>query len=209
MSADPLRFLHLTDLHLSDVTGTAAARSLEWVISLSKECRPDFVAVSGDMTTFGTAGSAQHLQRALDEIEVPVLFTPGNAELRSGSLGPLERLCTPERRMRVHGDLLVLLPDTSSGALPEHERAWMEQAAQAHPKACRQVLITHYPTDRLAEACRVWLMRYVRDRNVELFVAGHTHRHCHRHHNGCLEVVSRGLDPDKAIGAPPGVSLFE
>ena len=85
----------------------------------------------------------------------------------------------------------------------------MERTVCAHPEARRLVLITHYPTDRLGEESRVWLTRWICDQKVELLVAGHTHRHQTRRHGDCLEIVTRGLDPDKAIGAPPGASVFE
>ena len=42
-----------------------------------------------------------------------------------------------------------------------------------------------------------------------LFVAGHIHRHRRRYVDGCLEITARGLDPDKAIGDLPGISLLE
>ena len=51
--------------------------------------QPDFLAVAGDMTTFGTRPSTARILAALECVQVPVLFTPGNAELRSDAGLPL------------------------------------------------------------------------------------------------------------------------
>ena len=50
---------------------------------------------------------------------------------------------------------------------------------------------------------------WIRQQRVELLVVGHIHEHRARRINGCPEIATRGLDPDKAIGDFPGISLFE
>ena len=85
----PIRFILLADLHLSDTPGTAAHSALDWAVETINQEQPDFLAVAGDMTTFGTRPATAHVLAALERVQVPVLFTPGNAELRSDAGLPL------------------------------------------------------------------------------------------------------------------------
>ncbi len=203
------RFILLVDLHLSDNPETAAHQALQWAADRVNLERPDFLAVAGDITTFSTAGSASRCLEALDRVEVPVLFTPGNAERRGPhALSVLKDLAAPERRAAVFDDLLVLLPDTSTGTLCCDERLWLDRSVRS-TGAARRLVITHYPLDRLDAEGRAWLTRWLPENGVELLAAGHSHCHRTRHKNGFVEVVVRGLDPDKAIGDLPGISLFE
>lgn len=202
------RFVLLADLHLSDNPDTAAHQALQWAVDRVNMERPDFLAVAGDVTTFATAVSATRCLEALDRIEVPVLFTPGNAERRGGhAMSVFENLASPDRRAAAFGDLLVLLPDTSTGTLPGPERSWLNRNLRSN-RAQRRLVITHYPLDRMDEEARAWLTRWLCENGVELLVAGHSHCHRIRRENSFVEAVVRGLDPDKAIGDLPGISLF-
>ncbi|MBI2952412.1 TIM barrel protein [bacterium] len=204
------RFILLADLHLSDRTDTAAYHALQWAVGQVNRERPDFLAVGGDVTTFGAAGATARFLEAIGRAEVPVLFTPGNAELRRPeALSLLKALMAPERRHALRGDLLVLLPDTASGALTAGERAWLDRVVSEHPAVERRAVITHYPVDKLDRESRAWMGQWLSRHRVELLAAGHIHFHRTRRVDGCLEVAVRGLDPDKASGDLPGLSLFE
>lgn len=209
MTKSAHRFILLTDLHLSDNPDTAAHQALQWAVDHVNLERPDFLAVAGDVTTFSTAVSAKRCLDALGRVEVPLLFTPGNAERRGRhAMSVFETLASPERRVASFGDLLVLLPDTSTGTLPDHERWWLNRSLRSS-RAVRRLVITHYPLDRMDGEGRAWLTRWLSENGVELLVAGHSHFHRTRREDGFVEAVVRGLDPDKAIGDLPGISLFE
>ena len=57
----PIRFILLADLHLSDTPGTAAHSALDWAVETTNQEQPDFLAVAGDMTTFGTRPSTARI----------------------------------------------------------------------------------------------------------------------------------------------------
>ena len=209
-SAETHRFALLADLHLSDLSGTAAHQALQWAVAQVESERPEFLAVAGDVTTYGTARSTALFLDALRPLRVPVLFTPGNAERRSPEAMPLlAELCAPQRRYGVFGDLLALCPDTSTGTLPEEERVWLRSIVTRHSGVARRILITHYPLDRLVEECRAWVLGWMAENGVELLAAAHTHLAEVREHGDLTEVVTRGLDPDKAIGDLPGLDFLE
>lgn len=203
------RFILLADLHLSDTPDTAAHNALEWAVEVINSEQPDFLAVAGDVTTFGTRDATAHFLEALERVRVPVLFTPGNAELRSDEGLPLcDHWLAPGNRHYLMGPLSALLPDTSTGTLPAVERQWLEEMAVAH-RSARRILITHYPLDALEPESAAWLEQWLTTWRVELLVAGHRHFHRHRRVGDTAEFVCRGLDPDKAIGDLPGLSLLE
>lgn len=204
----PIRFMLLVDLHLSDLTHTGAHKALEWAVATINTEQPDFLAVAGDATTFGTHTSTAHFLAALERIEVPIYFTPGNAELRNrDGLALLGSRLSPANRQLQHDNLSVLLPDTSTGTLPPAERQWLEHTALAHA-ATRRILITHFPLDTLASESAEWLSQWLAHWQVELVVAGHRHLQRRRRLGTTTEIVCRGMDPDKAIGDMPGLSLI-
>ena len=204
------RFIFLVDLHLSDRIDTAAARALHWALEEVDRRQPDFLAAGGDITTYGTAAAATHFLEALAGVRTPTFFTPGNAELRRPEALPLLRdWMAPERRYTVQDDLLVLFPDTSTGALPVAERDWLEQTVTSHSTIERRIVITHYPLDKMARESTAWMEKWLARHSVELLVAGHSHFHRERRVDSCAEIVVRALDPDKAIGDLPGIALFE
>ncbi len=206
----PCRFALLADLHLSDDPHTTAAHVLDWAVGWINRHPPDFLAVDGDMTTFGTAESTARVLKALNRVRVPLFFTPGNAELRSpDALRLLKDLIAPDRRYEVVCGVLVLLPDTSTGTLPATERAWMDRVTAAHAGAGRRIVITHYPLDKMDGESREWLTQWLARQRVELLAAGHSHIRRVRRIDGCVQAIVPGLDPDKAIGDLPGISLFE
>ena len=204
------RFMLLTDLHLSDDPHTATAHALRWAVEQVNQQKPDFLAIGGDVTTFGTAASTAQFLAAIERVEVPVLLTLGNAELRSpDAVRLLKDRLAPEQRYRVQNDLLVLLPNIPLGTLSIEEREWLNRIALQYTEINRRIVITHVPVDRMEAETDAWFSEWIRQQRVELLVVGHIHEHRARCINGCLEIATRGLDPDKAIGDFPGISLFE
>ena len=198
-----MKFIQITDLHLSDRNDTPAADALRWAIETADSIAPDLVAFTGDMTTFGTSGAAGQFLHAASHLSVPWVFTPGNAELRSKAAMVVLEQPASCRSLEM-GEVCFLLPDTSSGSLTVEDRRQLE-AAPSRPL----VILTHYPTDTLDADSRTWVTSWLAGRRVELYLAGHRHFTRSRTIEGCNEVITRGLDPDKAFGGPPGISVFE
>lgn len=200
-----MRLIQITDLHLSERTDTPAYDALEWAIAEANRRAPDLVAITGDMTTYGTAPAARHFLEAATKLTVPWVFTPGNAELRDAGAMPVLAECLARRSLAVDG-VGVLLPDTSGGRLSEFDRSWLDDEARAGGPL---ILLTHYPIDVLDEGSRAWIESWLTDHHIELYLAGHRHFDRSRSVSGSREVITRGLDPDKAFGGPPGINLFE
>lgn len=94
------RFVHLTDLHLSDpamedphlYSDTGAALDRVVALIARMDPAPDFVAVSGDMTNHGDADSYRLLKDKLAGIAVPVIHAMGNHDNR----GPFREVFDPD-----------------------------------------------------------------------------------------------------------------
>ncbi len=206
MPEDPcVRLIQITDLHLSDRTDTPAADALQWAIAESNRLAVDLVAFTGDMTACGTGASATNFLAAIAALSMPWVFTPGNAELRTGGAAPVLAGAMGRRSLVVEG-VHFLLPDTSSGRLSTEDRRWLDT------EICTwgpNVLLTHYPVDVLDEDSRAWVEAWLAAHPVELYLAGHRHFARDRAVAGCRELITQGLDPDKAFGGPPGITLLE
>jgi len=157
------------------------------------------------MTTYGTAESAAHFLKQAGRLDFPWVFTPGNAELRSDGAMPLLAESVTQKQLVV-SDLCFLVPDTSTGRLSLADRNLLDTHSDS---VLPNIILTHYPMDMLESESRVWLEAWMADHPVELYLAGHRHFSRSRRVGACLEVITRGLDPDKAFGGPPGIKLFE
>ena len=203
-----MTFIQLTDPHLSDNLETATWSALHWAINQVNALRPDLLIITGDVTTYGNRSAAESLQDLLTTVTVPVFFTPGNAEHRSS--GALPELASLKSDPFVtHQNQLFLFPDTSRGKLNSKERSQLDEAITQNSKCESRIVATHYPTDTLDADSRAWFEHWLVENKIELLVAGHKHIHRTRKIGPCTEIITRGLDPDKAIGDLPGISLFE
>jgi sugar phosphate isomerase/epimerase len=203
---DCVRLIQITDLHLSDRTDTPAAAALQWAIAEANRLVPDLVAVTGDITTYGTATAAGNFLAATAALEVPWVFTPGNAELRDPGAMPILGQCMSSKSVYI-GDVQFLLPDTSTGRLSEQERNWL--AAESQSGVRGRVILTHYPIDVLDQDSRRWIEAWLQEWPVEMYLAGHRHFDRSRRMGDSQEITTRGLDPEKAFGGPAGISLLE
>jgi len=200
-------FIQITDLHLSDRIDTPTYQALLWAVAQANKVNPDFVVVSGDMTTYGTKTSAQNTLNAIAQINAPVFYTPGNAEHRSpGALPIFSEHHTQSNRAHEHNGVRFLFPDTSKGEIDDAERNWLLEITSPQKQT---VIVTHYPIDTLNRNSQNWMTAFVQNQHVECYIAGHKHIHRTRQIGTCQEIVTRGLDPDKASGHLPGISLFE
>ncbi len=91
--------LHISDVHFGPAHQPDRAAA---VVALTKERRPDFVVVSGDLTLRAKPHQFRAARRWVDQIQAPVLAVPGNHDV------PLyrvwERLGVPYGAYRRHFD---------------------------------------------------------------------------------------------------------
>src|SRR5690606_22047343 len=90
VNPEPLRVLHLTDIHLvgepgGTVAGADPFAALESLLPRLRDAsRPaDLVVVTGDLSEDGSPASYGRLRDLLAPLDVPVLAVPGNHDSRA------------------------------------------------------------------------------------------------------------------------------
>ena len=198
----------LADIHLPDVTPSAQEAALDWALHHLAAERTDVVIVAGDVTAAGTVEAAGRARAKMDGSGLTYRMMAGNSDRRTpGQEEPTRDLLTASDAFADDQWVAICL-DSSEETIPPTARAGLQRDLQA-ARDRRVVLVTHYPPDTLPDDDREWLHRVLAGGRVGLFIAGHSHvdrqesiglADCH---------IVRGLDPDKAIGGPPALAIFE
>ena len=198
----------IADTHLGERDDTAQDACLDWALDVLGPIGPDVVIVAGDVTAMGTPASAHRFREKMEQSGLPFFITPGNSDRRSGPAYPAVRsaLATPQTCQA--SDWAVLLADTSQGVIGPHERTRLEGLAGQH-RSRTAIVVTHWPPETLDAESSDWFADWVQRHSIRLIVAAHQHVDRRYEIAGIEAHVIRGLDPDKAIGGPPAITLFE
>lgn len=187
-----MKFAVLADLHLPDRDDTVKDAVLDWALEVCRREHVDWVIGAGDLTGFGTIAAAKRLIGKIHACAIPCLLTPGNAEIRSAddAMETARILATPTSAAP------FLLLDSSRGGLCDDARAALREIPPG------SVGVTHCPPVEWPVGDRMLLE--AETAQFSLLIAGHLHLD---RADGKWQLV-RGLDPDKAIGGPPAVTIF-
>lgn len=203
MSDASLTFVHLTDLHIGNPlveddhlysdTATTLRRILAEVKTMVPA--PRFVVASGDLTNQGDAGSYEELKAIIAEAEldVPVLYTLGNHDKRTGfypvMLGRTEGLDKPYDHAQVIDGIHIILIDTSTpfkigGHFEPGQIEWLIDELDRHPELPKLIVMHHAPAldqrpelewESLSIADTDRLRAALEGRNVLGILSGHIH----------------------------------
>lgn len=192
-------------MHLTSERESAQHAVFDWALREILRAAPDAVACLGDATACGDADTALHARARLEALRLPLLLTPGNADARR----PEEwtrtaRLLTARVDARLGGWRLACV-EAPDGSLSAGERARLE----ALPHDERLLVFSHIAPEDLAEDARAFLRAWARGREVGFWAAGHAHGERLGDFCGAPSWKLRALDPDKCIGGPPALYLFE
>ena len=182
------------DLHLPDRPDTVKEQVLDMAVHhLRCVEKVDQILCAGDMTAAGTVAASERLIRKLRSIGTPFLITPGNAEHR-----------TPQEREESARILATPVAEQKFRMLDSADGFFTDEAVRLlNDLPDNAIPVTHTPPDHLPEKDRL-LLESVKSK-IRLLIAGHLHID---KDDGIVQLV-RGMDPDKAIGAPPALTIFE
>jgi uncharacterized protein len=211
--AEPLRLLHLSDLHLT----SAQRRKREWIRRLGR-LEPDLVVVTGDF--LAGADAVGPVLAALEPLlDLPGVFVPGNNDYYAPRPKNPLRYFVPEknrvlgaklpwpelagamvdagwadvtnRRATVKaGDRVIALGGTDDPHLGRDRYARV--AGPADPEADLRLGVTHSPEPRILDALDA--------DGYELILAGHTHGGQLRVPGYGAIVTNCGIDRARARG---------
>lgn len=221
-----LRFLHLTDLHVSDPSRPDPELSSDTLATLDRviagiagmEIQPAFVVVSGDLTNRGDAESYRLVAERLARIPLPKVLALGNHDAR----GPFRETvlggsgAAPYAHdLVLSGAHLIVLdslqPGRIAGALEADQWGFLAAALDRHPGLPKLLVIHHPPAldpEELGWHSLNWADSERLGAMVEGRVAGLLCGHVHvprvTHWYGLPVVVGNGLhnmlDPAVADG---------
>lgn len=200
------RIAVIADIHLSDVPGTAQEAAFTYALHQLQKENPAVVIAIGDVTAAGTFESANRIRSQFAESELCFRMILGNSDERT----PDQRLIVAERLTvdaPFYGDeFAVCLLDIRNGKVSRRGRERLKKVIET--AAGRAIVLgSHYPPEIGMKDASV--RSWIEAGTISLFIGGHTHRD-QKSKIGKMSVYSvRGLDPDKAIGGPPAIALFE
>ncbi|MBI5040318.1 MAG: 3',5'-cyclic-AMP phosphodiesterase [Gammaproteobacteria bacterium] len=224
MSANPLRFIQLTDTHLSDpadgtLRGFNTAQSLAAVVEhiRTHEPRIDGILATGDLSHDGGTPSYRRFVQLLAPLDAPIYCLPGNHDA-------LNIFSCALKGSRVHsgGRLLadnwqlIFLDSAAPGAVHGHlrpaELARLENALREHPERHTLICLHHQPVP-IGSA---WLDKLILDNADALFevvdrhsqVRGILWGHVHQTFDMTRNDVRLLSSPSTCIQFKPGCDDF-
>lgn len=185
-SAEPICFVQISDLHISDEASTAyLAKAVEWINNpqtFGKQ-KPSFVVVTGDLATSGLEAELALARRELDKLKLPYYVLPGNHDLSDEHKGSFEKVF-PGRtqysmeisgyRMLFHAGNTEPTPDGTSAPIDK----WVEAEIAKIPKTQPVVMFTHYPYGKdvqYSQAGRKRVLKVLKQRKLLAVLSGHFH----------------------------------
>ncbi|NOY80022.1 MAG: TIM barrel protein [Kiritimatiellaeota bacterium] len=198
----------IADTHIPNCADSAEEAALAWAVETCRRSEPDVVVFAGDLTACGLPGELDRLAGILRPLGLPSVSTPGNSDLRSSQTAARARRRLSAPTMQQFPGVTVLALDTSDGAVRPAERRRFASGLAGVRTGSSKVVVTHWPPDELPAADRQWCASVFADNRVELVLAGHKHRDADTELAGVPIRQVRGLDPEKAIGAPPALTFF-
>jgi 3',5'-cyclic AMP phosphodiesterase CpdA len=184
---------HLSDIHF----GRVDPRLVPPLIKAVNECKPDLVAVSGDLTQRARSHQFKEAREFLDQLPKPQIVVPGNHDVPMYNV--FARFFDPLAKYRTHitADLRPFYYDDEiavsgvntarsltikGGRINEEQIEWLRERLCPLAEKLVKVVVTHHPFDlpeghderNLVGRARL-AMEGLASCGADLFLAGHLH----------------------------------
>lgn len=200
------RIAVIADVHLPEAAASAQEAAFEDALGRLRAERPDVLLLAGDATACGSAEAANRVRVKLDESGLCYRAIPGNADRRTAAdLDATTTTLTIDHPFR-NSECVVCLVDMRDGELTAKTREHLHEVTK-RVDHLPVVLAGHYPMEHCLHDPGVRAI--VASGRAVLLIGAHCHEDRHYSIQGIPAHTIRGLDPDKAIGAPPATALFE
>ncbi len=184
--AEPVCFVQISDLHLSDEASTEyLARAVEWINNpqtFGKQ-KPSFVVVTGDLSTSGLESELALAKRELDKLKLPYYVLPGNHDLSDEHKGSFEKVFPGRMQYSIEVSGCRLLfhagntePTVDGASAPIDE--WIRAEVAKIPADRPVIMFTHYPYGKgvpYSQAGRKRVLEVLKQRRLLAVLSGHFH----------------------------------
>ena len=191
------QFAVIADLHLPHVPDSVQHDALQFAIRSIKKSHAEALICLGDVTAFGETDAARCFQREISTLEIPVLCTMGNADIRSEKADEIAGILNVKKELTVSGVRFIAI-DTSAEEVTKEEEALLSSSGE------HDIVVMHHPD---------WIMKKSGKQIIENFRINGKYKamlygHIHEYKQADNIYSVQALDPDKAIGTAPCVTYF-
>lgn len=223
---DERLLFHISDIHF----GLVDERAIAWVAAEIERCRPDAVAITGDLTMRARHREFAAACRWISALDVPVTVEVGNHDMPY--FNPIERFVAPYRRFRAIEGLIereIELPGVAIVPLKTAARAqwrlnwskgWITGSAlnkclamiDALPAGTRALVTCHHPLVEVGTRGTALTrggnkaLAELAKRGVVAVLSGHVHDAfdlLHETPNGPVRMIGAGTLSQRLRSTPP------
>lgn len=197
VSSQPLRFAHVTDLHVG--SSTASEDLTQTVTDINSINDIDFVLLTGDITEFGSDNELLEAKKIISQLNKPWYIVPGNHDSKWSESGcnsfvkifGAEEFCFERKGFLFIGTASGPNMRMGPGLIP-HEQMVFIDSVLVNMKDKNQpiVFVNHYPLDEsLANSSSV--INKLKIRNIQVSLLGHGHRNNRYNFSGIPGIMGR------------------
>ncbi|KAB2923169.1 MAG: PQQ-binding-like beta-propeller repeat protein [Bacteroidetes bacterium] len=192
----PIRFAHVTDTHIGNVTAEEDLRRT--VADINAQQGLAFALFTGDITEAGFDDELRIAKRILDSLTVPWYIIPGNHDMKwSGSGGAsfarifgYERIHFDHDGVRFIGLHQGPVLKMGDGHFAPQDVAWLRSVLAGIPSGMPVIFFTHYPLD---DEIDNWyeVLDLLKPHDVKAVLYGHGHANRVRSFEGITGIMGR------------------
>lgn len=191
------KFAVIADLHLPGVSSSVQHDALDFAVKSIKKSGASTLICLGDVTAYGETESAKHFREKMAELNIPVLCTMGNADIRSGKDNEIAGILNVKSEMTVD-DIRFIAIDTSNEEVSKDDEALLNSSDE------NTIVVMHHPDWIMKKSGKPIVENFRLNGKYRALLYGHIHEY--KQEGNIFSI--QALDPDKAIGTPPCVTYF-
>jgi sugar phosphate isomerase/epimerase/predicted phosphodiesterase len=205
MSTLPL-FAVIADAHIARAPGIQD-RFLEAALAEAKSAGARFAVIAGDLVEDGHHSSFTNAKAILSASGLPCYPVIGNKEVSQNSPQRYISNFGPTYYTVQQSGYRLIVLGTTEFTIPQHKLRWLEEVLAQTAPHDNTVLVAHHYLERFSEDDRGALTDICGRYGVRHMITAHRHRMETTQYGPVTEHMLQAVDPDKALGSPPGFTL--
>lgn len=191
-----MKIAAICDMHLTEYESTPQYDYFYQAVDYIEKSDIDYVVVLGDMTAFGNSDAFLRFKERIEKVRH--ITVSGNADVRTENKPLLDFACGGE----IECGRKILCLNTPFSEISEEDFEKIEALSSG------DIVMIHHSLPGLCEKSRSRMEEVLHKKEIILI---HAHSHGFRDTQvGKSRVIClKALDPDKCIGSPPCITIFD